>query len=297
MTSRRPGGNGPPSSAPRPGLQPFCLCLCGAGAGLRAGQACGAARSLRETRSGVSWTRQQGPPKHHPERTLEKNPKLLLSHGFCAETSAPNPHPARPRPRHSPMSPSSSSSSCSSMFSRTFLVIICMSPQDRRSAPLGSTRLRSVAAASSAQPSRRSRAALRPRSASLAAQQRLSMPRETPPLPPQIKPPRVRGAGEEVRTGVREGQALGALGCACGTRCSPTGRPAPRGSRGPWKLCCRMARRPKVPGPCGGTPRAHGEPSVPARGSPGVGGIVAGCSGCKSDLKAPGLGQTRHSEV
>nr|BAC29875.1 unnamed protein product [Mus musculus] len=69
------------------------------------------------------------------------------------------------------MSPSSSSSSSSSMFSRTFLVIICMSPGDRHSAALGSARLRSARAASSALPSRHCPAALRPRSASAGAAQ------------------------------------------------------------------------------------------------------------------------------
>lgn len=137
------------------------------------------------------------------------------------------PGSPRPGPGHSPMSPSSSSSSSSSMFSRTFLVIICMSPPDRRSALLGSARLRSARAASSAQPSRRhsllhsARALLhQPRS------RRLSMLRKTPPLPPQIKPPRLRGAQEEVGGGGR----LGLPCCACGTRCSCRRRPAPRRS-------------------------------------------------------------------
>lgn len=148
--------------APRPRLQPFCLCLCGA-----------VLRWPRRIRLRCVVNPGAGSPKHRPERTQEKDPKLLGSPGF-RPLRIPH-HSTQPRPgprlRHSPMSPSSSSSSSSSMFSRTFLVIICMSPRDRRSAALGSARLRSARAASSAQPSRLCPAALRPRSASAGAAQ------------------------------------------------------------------------------------------------------------------------------
>lgn len=142
--------------------------------------------------------------------------------------------PPQPRPglRHSPMSPSSSSSSSSSMFSRTFLVIICMSPRDRRSAALGSARLRSARAASSAQPSRHWPAALRPRTASAGAAQPPTEHAQrdaAAPAPSQTAPASRSSGGSQPGEGWREGewQRLGEPRLhACGARCSRRGRPA-----------------------------------------------------------------------
>lgn len=133
--------HGPPPGvarvpAPRPRLQPFCLCLCG----------------LVQRRS--LWPRRirlrcvvnpgAGAPKTLPGADAGKRPEVAWEVRLPRRGVRPGSPLPWPRFRHSPMSPSSSSSSSSSMFSRTFLVIICMSPGDRHSAALGSARLRSA---------------------------------------------------------------------------------------------------------------------------------------------------------
>lgn len=105
------------------------------------------------------------------------------------------------------------------MFSRTFLVIICMSPRDRRSAALGSARFRSARAASSAQPSRHCPAALRPRPPSAGAAQPATehAQRDAAAPAPDQTAPAARSPG-----GSRAGAGVG------GGRVADAGRAAPR---------------------------------------------------------------------
>lgn len=69
------------------------------------------------------------------------------------------------------------------------------------------------------------------------------MPRETPPLPPQIKPPRLRGAREEVGGGGGEWQTLGAPGCACRTHCRTQRRVSSEGLARALKTILQNGKR------------------------------------------------------
>lgn len=152
----------PPGVAPRPCPAPAAPAL------LFVALRAGAAAQPVASENPAQVCREPGSraPKTRPGTDAGKRPKVAPEPRLPRRGVHHGSSPPRPRLRYSPMSPSSSSSSSSSMFSKTFLVIICMSPRDRRSAALGSARLRSARAASSAQPSRHCPAALRPRSAS-----------------------------------------------------------------------------------------------------------------------------------
>lgn len=153
------GHRPPPCVAPRPPLQPFCLCLCGPVRG------CG--RDRHAAQPAASSAPDQvcpGPEGRDPATpsgaSAEKNPKLLLSRGFRAEASAPDPRSPRPGP--------------GALTDVSILIVVLLqlhvqqdvpshhlhvSPRlalDWRSAPLGAARLCSARAASSAQPCRRS---------------------------------------------------------------------------------------------------------------------------------------------
>lgn len=143
----------PPGVAPRPSPAPAAPAL------LFVSLRNGAAAQPVASENPAQVCREPGSrvPKTPPGVDAGKRPKVAWELRLPRRGVRPGSRPHLPpgsRLQHSPMSPSSSSSSSSSMFSRTFLVIICMSPGGRRSAALGSARLRSARAASSAQPSR-----------------------------------------------------------------------------------------------------------------------------------------------
>lgn len=109
------------------------------------------------------------------------------------------------------------------------------------------------------------------------------MPRERPPLPPQIKPPRLRGAQEEVGRGeagftrLRLPDAL-PLQTQAGSE----------GFAKAFKLFRRRARRQNQPDDCGAGDTCVWRVRCPRRREQSY-GVVAGSSGCwrcKSDLKA-----------
>lgn len=257
----------PPGVAPRPCPAPSAPAL------LFVSLRAGAAEQPVASENPAQACRERGSrgPQNTARSGHRKKTRSCLGASASAQRRPPRSPSPRPRLRHSPMSPSSSSSSSSSMFSRTFLVIICMSPRDRRSAALGSTRLRSARAASSAQPSRHCPAALRLRSASAGAALLATEHAQrdaAAPAPDQTAP-----AARSPR-GSRAG-GVGGRGVAGAERATPRLRGALQPQRQAgfqeltrvFKLICRIG---EVPAYCvgGKTTHVHTEsPSAPARGS------------------------------